>query len=431
MSEQPRSARPKLYPRLTLLTTGLFLVGTQAFVIAGLLPEIAQDLGVGESDVSYSITYLSLVAAVAAPVISISAARMSRTTLMSLGLLFIGVGTVLSGVAPNIGLFIAGRIIAGIGGGAIVPAATAAAAAIAPPENRGRAIAFVALGFTAATAVGAPLGTVLGDVGGWRLPMLLVAGLALVLSLAQAIFLRGIPISPPTRFAERLTPLKDVRVMLTLLATVFVFIGFNVLYTFSSAVTEDVTDGSGTLLAVLLFVFGVTGVLGTLVSGRLTDRFGSRTIGVAFLAGTAVVLSGMVLGAQSFFVTAVIFAVWGVASFGASLPIQHRLSSIDPPTAPIALSWYTTAMFGGIALGPVLGAVMLDIGSAVLIPFAGAAANVVALLVFLGGFRRRRTSRGVADGVDGGVRLAPAPDVRESAGASADRGGSRATQPGS
>nr|WP_221380629.1 MFS transporter [Actinoplanes polyasparticus] len=379
-----------------MLTTSLFLVGTNAFVIAGLLPDIARSLDVPETDVSFSITYLAVVAAIAAPVISIWAARMSRTTLMFIGLVFIAGGTAASALAPSMGLFIAGRIVAGVGAAAVLPAATAAAAAIAPPESRGRAIAFVALGFTAATALGAPLGTMLGSVGGWQLPLLVVAALALLLAVAKALFLRGLPISPRTRFSERLTPLKDKRVVLTLLATIFVFIGFNVVYIFSSAVTARVTGGSGTLLAILLLVYGVTGTLGTLVSGRMTDKFGSRTTAIGFLTATAAVLCCIVLGAESYIATALIFGLWGVASFGTSLPIQHRLSSIDPPTAPIALSWYTSAMYGGIAAAPLLGAAVLDNGGSVLIPFAGAAANVVALLLFLWGFRQRRGQRGVA-----------------------------------
>src|SRR4051812_26058272 len=123
--------------KVGILAFGLFVVGTNAFVIAGLLPKIADTLGVTPTVVSYSITFYALVVAVVAPVISISLARMSRTTLMASGLALIAVGTALAALSHNIELFTLGRMIAGAGEAALVPSATAAATAIVPPERRG------------------------------------------------------------------------------------------------------------------------------------------------------------------------------------------------------------------------------------------------------------------------------------------------------
>jgi DHA1 family inner membrane transport protein len=378
------------YPRLAVLAVGLFVVGTNAFVIAGLLPEIAVSLGVRASDVSYSITFYAIVVAIAAPAVSILIPRWSRTSLMATGLALIAVGTVVAAASTSLELFILGRVVAALGGAALVPAATAAAAAIAPPEKRGRAIAFVALGFTAATALGSPLGTAIGALGGWRVPLYFVAGLAAVLAVVVALVIRDIPIPPLTTIRHRFAPLRDRRILLALVATLLVTAGFNVVYIFSSAITVAVTAGSGTVLAVLLLIYGLAGTVGNLGSGGLTDRLGSRATAALFLAIQAVVLVCLPLVAHSFAGTVVLFVLWGISAFAAVPPIQHRLIVIDPAASGLALSWYTTAMYVGIACAPPLGALALSVGGAELVPVFGAAATTLALAAFLVSYGSRR-----------------------------------------
>jgi DHA1 family inner membrane transport protein len=387
-------APQRLYPRLAILAAGLFVVGTNAFVIAGLLPSIARSLGVNASDVSYSITYYSVVVAVVAPAVSIVFPRVSRTTLMAVGLVLVGLGTVLAASAPDLLLFTLGRIIAAFGGAALVPAATAAAAMLASAERRGRAIAFVAVGFTAAAAFGAPLGTAVAAVGGWRLPLFALAALAVVVAAAIALLVRRVPIGEPVSVRRRFATLANPRLALALLATLFVVSGFNAVYIFSSSVVRAATGGSGTLLAVLLLVFGVAGIAGNIMGGRLTDRLGNRTVGTVFLGIQIVALALLPVVATSLVATAVLFAIWGLSANAALLPVQHRLIEVDPATSGIALSWYSTAMYAGIALAPPLGASAVQLGGGELVPVFGAVAVILSLVAFqLGWVRRGRVGQ--------------------------------------
>src|SRR6195952_696561 len=288
--EQSYAPAREIYLKLAILAFGLFIVGTNAFVIAGLLPQIASSLGVTPTEVSYSITFYALVVAIAAPAISILLARMSRTTLMASGAALIAIGTVLAALSHDIELFTIGRMIAGAGGAALVPSATAAATAIVPPQRRGTAIAFVSAGFTLSTAVGAPLGTAIGAVGGWELPLYVLAGLALLLVPVILLVVRGIPLSAPATFRRRLSSLRDSRLTLTLFAWLFIFASFNSVYIFSSEVTHTATGGSGSLLAILLLSYGVAGIIGNVFSGPLTDRVGNRVFGVVMIAIQVVLL---------------------------------------------------------------------------------------------------------------------------------------------
>ena len=384
-------ASTRLYPKLGVLAAGLFLVGTNAFVIAGLLPDIASTLGVHANEVSYSITYYSLVVAVGAPALSIFLPRLSRTTLIVAGLVLFIVGGLIAASAPTLLLFTIGRVVAAVGGAAIVPTATAAAAALAPPHQRGRALSFVTIGFTLATAVGSPLGTLLGAAGGWRLPLFILVALGAVVAAVVALTIRGVPVGAAASVAERFGTLKNLAILGPLVATLLMVAGFNVVYIFSSSVAEPAIGQSGELLAVLLFSYGVAGVIGNAVSGPLTDRFGNRIMTVVTIGGQAVVLAVMPLLSWSLAALIVLFVVWGVTAFGATVPVQHRLVSVDPQRSALAMSWFTTAMYLGIALAPILGGVASGIGGAGLIPVFGAVVSVLALAAFQSSYVVKRS----------------------------------------
>jgi DHA1 family inner membrane transport protein len=396
MTTVEQSYAHRLYPRLAILAVGLFIVGTNGFVIAGLLPEIARTLHVQASDVSYSITYYAIVVAVASPLVSILLARMSRTTLMSLGLVLVLVGTVVAAAAPTLLIFTLGRVIAAFGGAALVPPATATAAILAAPERRGRAIAFVGVGFTAAVAFGAPIGTAIAGIGGWRVPLFGLAALAGLTAIAVAIFVRHIPLGDPVSARRRFAVLRDPRILLALITTLFAVSGFNIVYIFSSAVTSVTTAGSPSLLALLLLVFGVAGIAGNSAAGPLTDRFGNRRVAIGVFILLIGSLVAIVFVSHSLVATAIVFAIWGVSSNAVALPVQHRLVQIDPASAGVAISWFSTALYAGIAIAPPLGALALGLGGASLVPIFGAAAAALALVAFLTGFVTRRSALQIA-----------------------------------
>jgi MFS transporter, DHA1 family, inner membrane transport protein len=378
--------------KLLLLALALFIAATNAFVIAGLLPDIARSLDATPAQVSYSITAYSLVVAVTAPLVSITLARVPRSLLMTVGLAVFALGTAIATAGDTLTLFLAGRALSGLGSAALVPTATAAAAALAPPEKRGRALAVVGAGFTLATAVGSPLGTALGAAD-WRLPMWLLVGLAAALVVALPLVVRGVPLSSPVSLRRRMAPLRDRRILAPLGTTLLMVAGFNVVYIFSSAVTASATGGSGALLAVLLFSYGIAGVFGNVVAGPASDRFGSRPTAVLGLAGQVAVLAALALVDGSFAASVVVFAAWGFVTFATVIPVQHRLVQADPESAAVSLSWYSTAMYVGIAAAPLVATAALALGGARGLPVAGALATLVALVLFTTGYRRTAPRR--------------------------------------
>uniref|UniRef100_UPI0028D72AAC MFS transporter n=1 Tax=uncultured Leifsonia sp. TaxID=340359 RepID=UPI0028D72AAC len=257
------------------------------------------------------------------------------------------------------------------------------------PEKRGRALALVGAGFTLATAVGSPLGTALGGIAGWRFAMWCIVAIGVLLVAAIPLLVTGVPTSATVSLRRRLAPLADLRVVAPLATTLLMVAGFNIVYIFSAAVTRASTGGSGTLLAVLLLAYGVAGVAGNAVAGPFTDRFGNRRVAVVALAGQAVALIALPFAEASFAASIVVFAIWGVAAFAIAIPVQHRLVNVDPESSALALSWYSTAMYVGIAIAPPIGTLALAAGGAVAVPVAGAVVTVLALAAFLLGYAAR------------------------------------------
>lgn len=376
--------------QLALLSVGTFLVGTNGFVIAGLLPAIADGLGATTSGVGLSITVYAAVVAVLAPTFATVFSRVSRTVLISAGMVVTGIGTALTAIAGDLPLFVLGRALAGVGGAAIVPTAVAAASAMVPLGKRGRAIAIVTLGFTFSTAIGSPLGTAIADVGGWRVPLAAVAILSGVSALVVALVVRGVPLSPPMSLARRMSALGEPRILLALLSTVFTIAGFNIAYIYSSTFTVDATGGSGSLLAGLLLLYGLGGIVGNQLGGRLTDRLGNRGVATVFMAVHLVVLVVMPALHSWYPTLAILFAIWGVAAFGTGIPVQHRLVEVDPDRAAVSVSWYSTAVYVGIAIAPIAGAVALDVAAPAQVPHAAALSVLLAAILFQVGFLLRR-----------------------------------------
>src|SRR5690242_1297346 len=168
----------RMNPRIVLLALGMFALGTDAFLVAGVLPVIAHETGVSEGLVGQLITVFALTYGLGAPVLAALTAHWPRNRVLmgSLGLL--GLANLASALAPSFPLLLLTRILAGCFAATYTPLAFAIGIELAPPAKRGQALALVVSGLNVATVLGAPSGAWIGEHFGWRLSFALVAGLA-------------------------------------------------------------------------------------------------------------------------------------------------------------------------------------------------------------------------------------------------------------
>ncbi|WP_064745305.1 MFS transporter [Pseudonocardia acaciae] len=381
-----------------ILAVGTFAVGTDAFVIAGVLPSIASSLGVGLAAAGQLVTVFSLAYALTAPVLGMLTAGWSRRTALVVALAAFTVGNVLTALAPDYGLVLASRVLAAAGAALFTATASATAAGLAGPTHRGRAIAIVMFGITSSLVLGAPLGTAIGGLADWRATLWFVT----VLGLVAAVLLRlRLPRLAPTRataegtdadataLRQRLAPLADRRVLGLLTRTLVVFTGIYLPYTYLSAVYQPATGDDGNKLALALLLFGVAGTAGNLAAGALADRFDPRrVIVVGTLAPTVALLAVPALrGSMATAVVAVL--VTGVLSFTVTTPQQQQLVAMSPGAQSVVTSLYQSVLYLAVSLSGVLGGLGLNlVGAAALAPVAAGFVLLASVLSWASGRER-------------------------------------------
>lgn len=361
----PESASPnrikvfRVDRRLLVLALGMFAMGTDNFVVAGILPSVASSLNSSISLTGQMVTVYALSFAVLAPIMAVVAGRWPRKVLLVSALAIFVAGNAISAIASDLNTILISRALAGLGAAMFSPTALGVAASLVGQDRRGRALATVTAGLAGATALGAPLGTFIGGFGSWRTTLWFVAALGLFAMVGVWRLLSSVPQPASVTLAERFAPVKDLRIALTLLTTLFAFGGLLMVYTYAGLVFDRVTGGDQRILAGLLLFWGVAAVIGNLLAGRLVDRFDSRMIVNAALTIAIVNFCLLPWSSANVWMSAVALTVWGCCGWGLIVPQQHRLVKAAPRVAPLLLALNTTATYGGLACSGALGGAVI------------------------------------------------------------------------
>jgi predicted MFS family arabinose efflux permease len=344
---------------LLVLALATFAIGTDAFVVAGILPAVARSFDVSIAAAGQLVTAYSLAYAVLTPVMAALTAHWPRRRVLLAGLTVFVAGNILTATQTMFGLALFGRAVAGLGAAMVTPTAGATAAALVAPERRGLALAIVFAGLSAATALGAPIGTLVGSAGDWRLTIWFVAGLGVFAAMGILFLLPAVPPSPSLPLSERLAPLHDARVAATLATTYFVMFAAFLIYTYMSAVFHGATGGDGARLAALMSIFGMAGTIGNLASGSLADRLGSRLVINLAIALLALDFALMPWAGARFAGAAATVTLWGACGWGFLVAQQHRLVGIAPALSPILLGLNASATYLAISASGAAGALTM------------------------------------------------------------------------
>jgi predicted MFS family arabinose efflux permease len=367
--------------RLLVLGLGMFALGTDSFVMAGVLPQIAHAFDVpigaaGQVTTVYALTY-----AVMAPTIAAFAANIPRKALLLSSLAIFVVANVATALAPSFGLALAARVLAGLGAAMFAPTATGAASAMVAPEKRGFALSVVIAGLAASTALGTPIGAVIGGLGDWRWTMVFVSALAALSGLGVWAMLSHIPLPQKITLAQRVAPIADPRVALTLLTTLVYQLGQFITYTYFTVVFDRVLNNNSLLMGALLVLWGSCGTITSLVAGRLSDSIGNRKVITSMLIVLVLVLAALPTAGANIWTTLVALVIWGSVGWGLLTPQQHRLVAIAPQAAPVVLGLNTSGTYLGVTAAGVIGALGIQVVDGHHLGYIGAVFVAVALVL--------------------------------------------------
>lgn len=347
------------------LLLSAFAVGVDAYLVAGVLPAVADDLGETVAAVGLMASAYALPTALLAPVFGPFSDRYGRRLAMTVGLLIFALAAGACVVAPTLTLLLLCRAVNGLGSAIIIPAAFAYAGDLPDPVARARTIAALASAFPMATLLGLPLGALIATIAGWRAAFGFIALVAVV----TAILLRRYCPADQPRVGERLgylatygVVLRDRRALAVLSVAFFWFLGPTALFTFMGAFVHEVHAVPAASAGLIYVVVGLVGVVAARLAGRAMPVVGPRRmvlVGIGVFAIAAVV---MPLTAAWLPLTIACFGFWAFGTWFGVPALQSIVSGMSGTARGTMLAFNASAQNLAGVVGPAVGGVVLAAG---------------------------------------------------------------------
>ncbi len=372
---------------LIALALGGFGIGLTEFVIMGLLPQVAADFHVTEATAGWLISGYALAVVVGALGLTAAVTRFERKPVLAVLMVLFIAGNLVSALAPDYSMMMAGRIIAALAHGAFFGIGAVVAASKVAPTKKAGAIAIMFTGLTAANVLGVPFGTMLGQAAGWRstfwaitvIGVLALAGiLALVPKTGSGETADG---SAPGGLRGELRAFRSGQVWLSILVTILGYGGMFGAFTYIAFTLTEVTGFSATTVPWLLILFGVGLFIGNTVGGKAADKNVDRTL-LVVLAILVVVLVVFALTAGNQPVTIASMVLLGGFGFATVPGLQMRVMKYASSAPTLASGANIGAFNVGNALGAWMGGVTITAGLGYTSPiWAGAGITLLGLAV--------------------------------------------------
>ncbi|MBJ9702258.1 MFS transporter [Acinetobacter calcoaceticus] len=375
---------------LLALAIGAFAIGTTEFSPMGLLPNIANDLGISIPTAGMLITGYALGVMLGAPFMTLWFGGFARRNALIFLMAIFTVGNLIAAFSPSYMSLLGARLITSLNHGAFFGIGSVVAASIVPAHKQASAVATMFMGLTIANIGGVPLATWVGQNIGWRMSFLAISLLGVITMLALWKALpQGMVAQKPNVKAE-LKVLTRTPVILALLTTVLGAGAMFTLYTYIAPSLTEFTHASPIFITFMLMLIGVGFSIGNHLGGRFADLSINKTL-IGFLVLLIIMMVTFPILAQSQIGAAIALVIWGAATFALVPPLQMRVMSVAHEAPGLASSVNIGAFNLGNAVGAAAGALVLDLGwgySAV--SFAGALLAGLALLLVL--FQIKRES---------------------------------------
>jgi predicted MFS family arabinose efflux permease len=363
------------------LSTGwftLFIIGTDLFVISPLLPFISKEYEITPAVAGWLVTVFSLMYAISAPLFGWLSDRKGRRFFIVFGLLSFCLSNFLTAISPTFTMLIISRIFAGLSVASITPLVYAIIGDTALPERRGAWLSIVVSGHLMALWAGAPIGTLLEQFLGWRSIFISLATIAALLSILNFRVWASIN---KAHLAEKLTKGNPIKVIFAVSVTTFWAIAMYALYVFLGTGLVLYNHFSSSELAASITAYGIGAVIGSLSSGRVTDKIGARMVSIfstAMLIGILALLGFFFSSGTLVYFLLFLWALIGYTSFTS---YQARLAEEFPGTRGMALALNNTALYIGITLGSMLGGFIITKWGFFTLPFICSGVALISSLI--------------------------------------------------
>lgn len=369
---------------LTLLAFGNFIIGMGAFVVIGIVTPIAEDLNASPGSVALILTSYAVAYALLSPIGATLTGTLPRRGVIAGALAIFCAGSMLSALSEAVTWLAASRVLVAFGAALYTPLAAGIAVAISTPDTRGRALARVFGGMTAAQVIGVPAGAWLAYRFGWQSAFWAVTALA---AIGAPLLYRSIPRDirfQATSISTVAASMRDVRLMAAVGFTGTILAAIYVVFTYFGPLIEASVGSNPETRSAFLVLYGLGAVAGNAAGGFMSDRIGPVRTLYIICASQAALMPLFSIIPWNPVLFAVIVGLWSFFGWSFMAPQQSRLAAMAPNAASLAMALNATMIYVGIAIGSTVSARILEWqGLAALGVSAGAVALLAALHLWL------------------------------------------------
>ncbi|MEQ6960706.1 MFS transporter [Staphylococcus arlettae] len=377
--------------RIFTFILSIFIVGMVEMMVAGIMNLMSSDLHVSEAIIGQLVTLYAITFAVAGPILVKLTNRFSPRMVLLWALFAFVVGNIIIAIAPNFSILVIGRILSSAAAALIVVKILALTALLTAPQHRGKMIGIVYSGFSGANVFGVPIGTVIGDLVGWRYTFLFIVIVSLFVGILMYIYIPKLSdhLSSNTEidtesnrsntYSKVLRPVEVTKYLgitfLLLVANSVTFIYINPL----------ILSGGHQLsfVSIALLINGIAGVIGTSMGGFLSDRLTSKRWLVIATAVFIVMMLLLNMFLPGTGLLLMIIFIWNIMQWSTNPAVQSGIiEHVEGDTSQV-MSWNMSSLNAGIGIGGIVGGLVVSNLNVYATTYFSAAIALVAFILVI------------------------------------------------
>jgi predicted MFS family arabinose efflux permease len=343
---------------ITALMFGNVVTGCSVLAPAGMLGELASDLGVGIREAGLLITFGAVMLCIGSPLTAWLTSRIERRRLLTLTLAVFALTNIASALAPDYASLLAIRLVMLAVGALYTPQAAGTTALIVPPQKRGSSIAYIFLGWSLAAALGLPLIALIASRYGWRT---VYGGIGLLGCLSFFFLLWRLPrglMGSPVDLKTWTDVGRNRTIIMLLSITTLQMSGQFVVFTFMGPLLSRLAQASPDAVGLVFAIYGVCGFIGIAVATRIVDSWGAYKTSILFTGLMLAGVAGWAVSAGHYAWMAASVGIWGLGFASTNSMQQVRLVGAAPELAPASVALNTSVLYVGQAAGSAIGGML-------------------------------------------------------------------------
>lgn len=364
--------------KIWILTIGMLALGMDAYIVAGLLPEMSKSFNKSSSEIGQGVTVFTLLFAISAPLFSILLAKRQVKHILIIAISIFALANLITAFSPNYPIYIFSRSIAGLGAGVFSPIAISSSSQLVSSSHKGKAVAFTIAGMSIGTVIGVPLGLEISKIASWRITMLIIVLISILALISILIYMPTFKVQAPPDLKYRFKLFNNKNVIRIVSVTLCASIASFGLYTYLADIIK--ANGNFENLVFYLSAWDIGGLIGSLSIGYVIDKFKNTRLLMFIILLTLIISFVLIIIVIKIPILSFLpFILWGAMGWSTQAPQQYILLHNYKEHGSAAVALNSSINYLGSAIGSAIGGLILFTANNVLYLIYGAI-----LIAFIG-----------------------------------------------